>query len=220
MSRSFTVEKNPYNEPKVLFKSKEVTFNPGVTVLIGCNGSGKSTLLHGIEWQLKKIPEVVVVSYDNQIDGDQSSIGKHMFFGDTTWGVTAICSSEGERIYMNVGDIARKCGAAKRKFNSETKEFWLLMDAVDSGYSIDNVIDLKNELFNLIIGDMSSQVEVYIVVTANAYELVNGEQCLDVRTGKYVNFKDYNEYRDFILLSRANKDKRVAQDNKKEVGNR
>ena len=47
---------------------------------------------------------------------------------------------------------------------------------------------------------MSPAAHVYIVATANTYELVRGQQCLDVRTGNYTTFKDYDEYRVYIII--------------------
>ena len=48
----------------------------------------------------------------------------------------------------------------------------------------------------------------YIVVSANEYEMANNENCLDVCKGKYIKFKDYDEYKEFILESRKIKDSR------------
>ena len=39
-------------------------------------------------------------------------------------------------------------------------------------------------------------------------KLCRGEQCFDVYNGKYTTFKDYEDYRDFILKSREWKEKR------------
>ena len=50
--------------------------------------------------------------------------------------------------------------------------------------------------------------ELYIVVSANEYELVNGEECFDVMNGKYVRFKNYDDFKKFIMRSREKKDKR------------
>lgn len=43
--------------------------------------------------------------------------------------------------------------------------------------------------------------------------MANGEQCLDVYNGEYVTFKDYGEYKEFILKTRERKDKRYEKDN-------
>ena len=85
----------------------------------------------------------------------------------------------------------------------------LLMDAVDSGYSVDNVIELK-DLFKLIIEDAEKEgKKLFIVISANEYELAKNERCIDVTTGKYITFKDYDDYAKFILETRKKKDNRM-----------
>ena len=49
---------------------------------------------------------------------------------------------------------------------------------------------------------------VYIIVTANGYEMARNENCFDVYNGKYVKFKDYEDYRQFVLKSKEIKEKR------------
>ena len=44
--------------------------------------------------------------------------------------------------------------------------------------------------------------EIYIVISANEYEMARGEQCFDVYNGKYVTFNDYEEYRNLVLQSK------------------
>ena len=50
--------------------------------------------------------------------------------------------------------------------------------------------------------------EIYIVISAIEYELCRGEQCFDVYNGKYITFKDYEDYREFILKNREWKENR------------
>ena len=82
------------------------------------------------------------------------------------------------------------------------------MDAVDSGYSIDNVIELK-DLLHMIIDDAKNNgIELYIIVSANEYELAADEACLDVTNGKYLKFDNYESFRSFIIKSRKKKNAR------------
>ena len=142
-----------------------------------------------------------------------------------------MCSSEGENINMNIGGLAKKLkefmvtgrisdrftriGDAFARYSGEkeyetpeTKERWLLLDAIDSGFSIDNVIEAK-DFFKMVINDFADHgYELYIVVSANEYELANGEDCFDVMNGKYVQFKNYDDFKKFIMKSREKKDKR------------
>lgn len=79
---------------------------------------------------------------------------------------------------------------------------------MDSGYSIDNVIEMK-KFFQMIIEDAKTfDVEVYIVVSSNEYELVHDSNCFDVMEGKYLRFDCYEDYKKFILRSKEKKDKR------------
>ena len=51
---------------------------------------------------------------------------------------------------------------------------------------------------------------MYIVVSANAYEMARGENCFDVVNGRYVPIKSYEKYRSVVLKSRDKKNKRYG----------
>ena len=225
MSKKFTLERDYYDEGFNLYKKRTITIKPGVTVLVGCNGIGKTTLLHQIRDRLKedKIPYVL---FDNLKDGGSHSISEAGFYGNFRFVATAMCSSEGENIVMNMGNLAARLGEfvkngedpEEKKYtqlarsiaqmNEEeieepeiTKERWILLDAVDSGLSVDNIVDIKEQLFKTIL-EYNYGNEIYIVISANEYEMARGEQCLDVYNGKYLIFKDYEEYRNLVLQSK------------------
>ncbi len=229
MSRAFKTWRNPYGEGFNTCRMKEVTINPGVTVLVGCNGAGKSTLLHNIKSELKK-ENIPVFMYDNEKDGGSHSITESLYDGDVTFGATALCSSEGENISLNLYKIATKLkkfietGDSRDKLTKAfeslllssdeeselelSNERWILLDAMDSGYSIDNVIEMKS-FFQLVIEDAANQgKEVYIVISSNEYELAHESNCFDVMEGKYIQFKSYIGYKNFILKTRTKKNKR------------
>ena len=230
MGRKFKIAKNCYGDYD-LYKKPTITINPGVTVLVGCNGSGKTTLLHQLKNNLteNKIP---VVSFDNLHDGGHNAVSEASFYNDFSFMSQALCSSEGENIILNIGKLASKLrkfiktGKAQNgsdqlakaftravwddKIDKETnisKERWLLLDAVDSGLSVDNIVEIKELLFKTILED-SGDCDIYIVVSANEYEIARNENCFDVYNGKYIKFKDYEEYRNFIMESRKQKNER------------
>ena len=87
-------------------------------------------------------------------------------------------------------------------------ERWILLDAVDSGLSVDNIVDIKEGLFKTIL-EYNYGNEIYMVISANEYEMARGEQCFDVYNGKYITFKNYEEYRSMILESKKWKEERV-----------
>ena len=226
-SRKFNTLRDPYDLGWSPCRAKQVEIKDGLTVLVGCNGSGKSTLLHTIKADLdaKSIP---FMYYDNLVDGGSRSIGDSFQHGHMAFGATLFTSSEGEALTLNVGKVfsqvraflkAGKSDSAKdlwveifgdnKTKKIKSKERWILLDAIDSGLSIDNVVDIKS-CFNLILEDAKSfGVDVYVVVVANEYEMVNRvDQCLDVTTGKYLSFADYEAFRKFILKGRVKKDRR------------
>lgn len=207
MSRTFNVSKKPYDEA-ILYKKTKIIIEPGVTILTGCNGAGKTTLLRTIKAQLKR-DNVPCFCFDNRAEGGSTSVSKANFYGNMNLFAALFISSEGEQIMINIEEQAAAIGSFMRK-HGDAKEVWLLFDAVDSGFSIDNIVDLKELLFKTILNDRGDR-DVYIVCTANSYEMCNGEKCFDIYTGKYVSFNNYEDYRNYILTSRKQKDKRYKK---------
>lgn len=229
MSRRIKLWENPYGDGN-LYNKKYITFNPGLTVLVGCNGIGKTTLLRNIKASLKD-KDIPYITFDNLQDGGDNAREKAGFEKDFSFLAASITSSEGENIVMNIGNLAAKLrhfistgenGDKMSEFieliNSNLKlnkkksininERWILLDAIDSGLSIDNILEIK-DLFKTIFDDSESKdKDIYIIASANEYELANGENCLDVLNGKFVKFKDYEDYKNLILMTRKEKEKR------------
>lgn len=189
-----------------IYQKGTVTINPGVTVLVGCNGIGKTTLIYQLKQQLEK-ENIPVLSFDNLRDGGHHARSTAMFYQDFAFVGASMQSSEGENITLNIGNFAGKVGAFQRR-HSDAEELWVFLDAVDSGLSVDNVVELKDVLFRLILENRGN-TEVYIIVSANEYELARGEACFDVLRCKYTKFSSYERYRNFILKTREVKDARV-----------
>lgn len=230
MSRKIELCKNSYDCGFDLFKNKIIEIKEGITVLVGCNGIGKSTLLHYIEKTLNK-ENIPYMKFDNLHDEGSQAKEKSLFNDELEFFATSFYSSEGENIVLNITKVLSKIetflktGKYKTKeselkrfleeaagFESDdneklSKERWFLFDAVDSGLSIDNIIDLKEYLFKPVFEHFLEN-EIYIIISANGYEMANGEQCLDVYNGKYIIFENYDEYRRMILESRKWKEDR------------
>jgi len=228
MSRIIKTWRDPYDAGFSTCRKKQIEIQQGLTVLVGCNGSGKTTLLHNIKSELKK-EDIPVFYYDNEKDGGNDSISESIFYGNLSFTATALCSSEGENISLNLSKIASKLrkfvetGDNGDRFNALAKtlalkddneennvsnERWILLDAMDSGYSIDNVIEMK-DFFDLVIKDAKEfGIELYIVISSNEYELAHESKCFDVMEGKYIQFASYEDYKKFILRTREKKDKR------------
>lgn len=211
MSIDIKIEQDPYGEGKI-YKKRKVTLEPGVTVLVGCNGCGKTTFLKIVKevCDEKKIP---CLSYDNLRDGHSHARNTAFARYNYTLGATLMFSSEGEQIVTCLGQHAAQMGQFVKK-HQDAKQIVLLFDAVDSGFSIDNVLDLKEYLFDKLI-QMEKDKEIYILVSANAYEMTRGERCLDVAAGVYRQFKTYDSFRNFILKSKELKIERDKKNDEK-----
>ena len=136
--RKFTVPTRPFDDNTRLYSRKEVEFHPGLTTLIGCNGSGKTTLMLLIKDKLRQDKDILVLSYDDRFEGGSNLMEALAFRDDMTGVAGMFMSSEGERIIRGVGYFAR--GIRKRIQKVNPKEIWILLDAVGSGLSIDDVI--------------------------------------------------------------------------------
>ena len=204
MSRQFTLYNDWYDEDYFkIFKKKNITIESGLTVLVGCNGAGKTTMLNQIEDMLDR-ENIPVLLHSNITNGERDLKSKATFYGDFDLFARLMSSSEGENIVNVLSEVARKMGDLSRK-NPKAKELWFLFDSIDSGLSIDNVIEFKEELIPVVL-ENNRDKDVYFVVSTNGYEFARGEEnCFDVINGKYIKFANYEEYRDFILKSKEQK---------------
>lgn len=234
MSREFKYPIKYYCDRQI-YKHGKVSINTGVTVLVGCNGSGKSTLIRIIKEDLEKnnIPHMF---YDNKVSGGSHSMEEAHFYNDIDRLIDLAFASEGEQISLN---IVNKCkemvnflkeGLTNEdkkymlftkiltedkevdnfKVRENNKERWFLFDAIDSGYSIDNVIDFKKYVLEPLIEKAKEfDKDVYFVISCNEYEMCENLPCFSVTDGKYIDINSYEDFKHQILLSRAFKDSSI-----------
>ena len=202
--REFEVPTRPYEER--LYLKKNVVFNTGLTVLVGCNGSGKSTLLTLLKEQLSNDKDALVLSYDDRSNGGRNLMEKFGFQDRMSDLARMMTSSEGEKIHHGIEDFV--IGMRREIWRREPRELWIFMDAVGSGMSIDGIQEIK-DLADAIIEDNERQRDVYFVVSTNEYEFAENADCIDVTTFNHMTFTSYDVYRDYILKTRKKKDKRT-----------
>lgn len=225
--------RDPYDRGFSTCRARKIEIQPGITVLVGCNGSGKSTLIENIADVLRH-DHIPTVHYNNLHDGGSNTVGNFYCDKEMSLMAAAWSSSEGEQISLNLAHLSSKLKnfiqtgeyyknkisrSLNKLFTDDDKEKpvvpnerWILLDAVDSGFSIDNVIDLKN-LLQLVIDDgTAAGMEMYIIIAANEYELVHEMNCMDATTGKYIRFAGYDDFKQFIINSRKKKDARYERE--------
>lgn len=219
--RKFKINQKPFDGETKLYDKKFVTFETGVTVLIGCNGSGKTTLLHSLRNSLWK--ERVPVLYIDTLTSARDAVGSALWKNDMAMAASAFSASEGERMQLGLGqnaarlrtfimtgegeinDFGLSCG---KKAKYDGKERWLLIDSADSGLSIDALQDVQSFL-DLVIEDSEKlDKELYIVISTNQYELTAGRRCLNAQTLRPISIRSYETYKKAILKSRLKKDER------------
>ena len=166
-------------------------------------------MLQGIAAQCRKdkIPYIEFESIGDRRD----ERNRTTLDGDMDYLANVFISSEGEEIGMTLCKFAGKLGNFIRS-NPSAEEIVVLIDALDSGFSIDNIVEAKESLFRFVIDDCKkNNTTLYIIVSANAYELASGERCFDPIKGEYISFDSYEQYRKYVLDTRKAKDRRYRK---------
>lgn len=172
---------------------------PGLTALVGPNGAGKTTLLGQLR-EYTQENKIKYWEYSNLSDGGEMAMDRYLLSGNMRMLATAVCSSEGEKLVSNfanrLGEMGKKVKAALKL--KETLA--ILLDSIDSGISIDRAREIRDFLLSIEDEEVSkSGGDIYIVMAVNHYEIAKSPvDCVDVRTGKHLTFKSYDEYANFI----------------------
>lgn len=206
---NFTVNTKPYDDFK-LYQRKNFSVVPGINSLVGCNGSGKSTLIDlYIIPQLRK-QHIEYYKYNDRREGGSYLMDAMLnVYGDMDGLAQMFMSSEGERI---VCGLVRVIQALPRFFKeNKDKPAFLILDAIDSGMSVDEISEIKDVFLDTIIPDAKERygVDLYIIIAANNYEWCNDSRIhnINVQNGKVLTINSYDEYKAIIYNSRKVKDK-------------
>lgn len=178
-----------------LHNGYELYLKPGVTFLVGPNGAGKTTLLTQLNEYATR-HNIPVWKYSNYADGKYEDY--RYLETDTRLFAQTAFASEGEKVAMHFSGRVGEIGRLVTESRKTKQPAFALLDALDSGASIDRARDLF-ELFKMINEDIKQNAEVYVVVAINQYELAKSPlRCVDCRTGKTVKFSCYDEYAEYI----------------------
>ena len=206
---TITVDTKPFDDTLKLYNRKHFTFQPGINSLVGCNGSGKSTLIDCFLTHYLEHHDIEYYKHNDRHSGGSNYMEKLLFQDDISKVAQMVMSSEGERIVCALDPVF---SMLRSRFNKNRgKPFFLIFDAIDSGMSVDEIIEIRDIFLSVIIPDAEQEFDVtlYVVIAANNYEWCNDDRIhnIDITNAKELRFKDYSEYKDFILKSRKFKDK-------------
>lgn len=174
-----------------LHKGFDLTLKPGFTALVGPNGAGKMTLLSQIKTYADQ-NNIHVWQYSNRREGRHMAEAAAME-NRLDFVAASLTASEGEQVAMHFGYTIKDLRGFVLTASSP---IFILLDAIDSGASIDRARELR-KFFDLII-DTEADREVYIIMAVNHFELARNTDCVHVRTGEHMTFPDYETYASFI----------------------
>lgn len=193
----------------VLYKNKKFDILPGVTSLVGCNGSGKSTFIEHFLIPYLNKHDIEHIDWNDRQKGGYTLMDKFLNFDNNIEGLAAMAlSSEGERIVHGISEVLPKIGHKVR--NSGGKPLVVTFDAIDSGMSVDEIIEIRDLCFDVILPDAEKYgTLLFIVIAANNYEWCNDPRIhnINITTGNPIEIKSYDDFKDAILKSRATKDR-------------
>lgn len=192
--------------------------NPGITMLIGPNGSGKTTALSQIRSLFSVEDDLVkkwnTIEINNSIRNLYSSYLYDNVYEETftksSWGATdhwdrvaqTFENSEGQNMYDYLYYKINEIGQAVTKaIKNNKKGIFLLFDGLDSGLSLDVINTIRKSVLEFIIETEKkrSNLEVYILCSANSYEFCNNYDCIDVTNQKHITFTNYTDYEKYFI---------------------
>ena len=203
------VDTHPFDDELKLYKRKDYVIKPGLTSLVGCNGSGKTTFLDDYLMPYLKKNNIACLDYNDRRTGGTGRMEKLLFDGKTEAFASMYVSSEGERIVCGLDPIF---GSLKSFFNKNRgNPVFLVFDAIDSGMSIDEIIEIRELFLDLVFEEAKNVfgVDLYMVIAANNYEWCNDPRIhnVDITNGKEIEIKSYDDFKKAITATRDFKDK-------------
>lgn len=198
-------------------KVVKYTFNPGVTMLIGSNGVGKTFTLNQIHsifsdgwaiqtWedipQNKNIKDLYSSFHYDNVYEEKWTKDNWIHSGLESRFASAFDNSEGQDmwdfLYYKISDIGR---AVTKAMKDNKRGIFILLDGLDSGLSLDIINKLRTEVLDFIVNveNKRSSLEIYIVCSANSYELCNNYDCIDVTNQTHATFTNYDEFSKYFI---------------------
>lgn len=221
--------KNYYNENQTLYKSNKLVLQANkVYCLVGCNGLGKSTILHQMIYDHHNSLNKTAFDIDSIINpyslmgnlkkdkedykefyillNSQTYPTRYQVEDNDAYSIFGKFKSKGENTIHNLSPSLKSIFNVVKTLKD--KEVYILLDDLDVGVSIDVLIELSQVInrLELLLKDLN--INYYIVITANSYELAKRFKCIDTITMEEVSFKSYEDYLKYVCNTRLYKDTR------------
>lgn len=211
--KEFTMIKipiDPYSFDDIrLYECDSFSFEPGIAFLVGCNGSGKTTLMHQVEQYINYNDDITDISAKMFKCNDSMSAADRAFTFDNNieLGVTILSSSEGERMALALTQAFGWLWAQCR--DADIDSVVMLLDSLDSGIDIPSLRMIRKVLLEAIdIAKNEFDTNLYVILSANNYALVENQKCIDIITGDIIQFSNYEDYASFSEESAKKKNNR------------
>lgn len=233
--RTFNIHnKNYYAEKSTLYKANKLTLQSNnVYCLVGCNGIGKSTILHQMIYDNDNSLDKTAYDFKNDYSlfinlWDEKNKNEYNDFYILINKNTKLYTNEDERMlnkllgnFISTGEqnvhnilpnVVKIIESLNTLENLESKNLYIMIDDLDVGVSIDVLIELAKIIDKLELKLKKLNVNYYVVITANSYELARRFKCIDVISMKEISFKDYDDYSNYVSETRKYKDTRNAKE--------
>lgn len=233
--------KSYYFENEKLYKADKIELlENNVYIFTGCNGIGKSTLIFQITEDrptaLKHFAYNLLNDYNgynsfvNHFTDDKPNSDSDVYYlsidkksnarGINPSPFAKISSqfkSSGEQLIYNMLPCLEIVDKELERLKNKT--LYLLLDDLDVGTSLDVILEEKLVIKRFIKTLEKNNTKYIICISANNYELTKLGTCIDCVTLKPIEFKDYDDYVNYVVSTRKYKDIRNKEDKKWNGGN-
>lgn len=225
------IETRPYG--KKLFDKDTLILTNKTTVLSGPNGYGKTTLMRELKNALKangaiefdnnprsrklssgifrdstfdKNATIGFLSYDSHADDYSRTIETNMYNENFAQVALRKTSSEGQNNLISLMDLFDNAQAIAKE-HQQLRQLVIFVDGIDSGLSV-NLLHLITKTLDAKLKQVerhNPNLEVFIIFTTNAYELVRNLPTIDPITFEPVSYESYDDfYQDMLDKAERN----------------
>ena len=153
-----------------------------------------------LDKSIDKNATIGFLSYDSHADDYSSTISKNIYNEDFAQVALRKTSSEGQNNLMSLMDLFDNAQAIAKE-HQQLRQLVIFVDGIDSGLSV-NLLHLIAKTLDAKLKQVerhNPNLEVFIIFTTNAYELVRNLPTIDPITVEPVSYKNYEDFYQDIL---------------------